>query len=138
MLEQIGNDCRGSCGHAVGIGLKRWNGDVRHHDGVDSGRDGLAERRQFDRVQARPVPGDLGQAEMGVSCGITVAGEMLGGGHHSSGARSPDVGGDQISDLFGIFSERTRIDDGIRRIGVDVGIGKEIPVHADWRETPRR
>ena len=68
---------------------------------------------------------------MRIGCGVAVAGKMFGRGHHSGGARSPDVGGDEFSNLLGIFSEGTGIDDGIRGIRVNVGIGKEIPVHAD-------
>ena len=131
VLEQIGDDRRGSRGHAIGVRLKRWNGHVRHHDGIDSGGDGSAERRQFHGIQARPVAGDLGQAEMRIGCGVAVAGEMFGRGHHSVGARSLDVGGYEIADLLRIFSEGARVDDGVRGIRVDVGIGKEIPVHAD-------
>jgi len=37
----------------------------------------------------------------------------------------------QIADLLRIFAERTRIDNRVRGIRIDVGIGKEIPVHAD-------
>ena len=45
--------------------------------------------------------------------------------------RSLDVGGNQIADLFGIFSKRSRVDDGIRRVRIDIGIGKEIPMYAN-------
>ncbi len=131
MLEQVADDRRRSCGHTIGVGLKRGNSDVRHHDRIDARRDGLAEGRQFHGVQSRPVSSDLGDAEVGIGRGIAMAGEMLGRRHHSAGARSPNIRGDEISDLLGILSERTGVDNGVGWIGVYVGVGKEIPVHPD-------
>ena len=131
MLEQVADDRRRSCGHTIGVRFESRNSNVRHHDRIDSRRDGLAEGRQFHRIQARPVSGDLGHAEVGIGRGIAMAGKMFGRSHHSAGARSPDVRRHEISHLPGILTERARIDNWVRRIGVHVGVGKEIPVHAD-------
>ena len=130
-MQQIGDDRRGSRGHAIRIGLERGNRDVRDHHGVDSSSDGFAERRQFDGIQACPVSGDLRQTQMRIGCGVAVTGEVFGRGHHSIGARSLDVCGYEISNLLGIFSEGASIDDRIRGIRIYVRIGKEIPVHSD-------
>ena len=48
---------------------------------------------------------------------------------HPAFMRALDVGGDHIPDLLGILSKRARVDDGIRRVGVHVGVGEKIPVH---------
>ena len=104
---------------------------MRHHHRIDSGLNSLAERSQLDRIQPRPISGDLGHAEMRIGCGIAVAGKMLGGGHHSVGARAANVGGHKVAHLFRIFAKRAGVDNRIRRVGVDVGIREKIPMHAD-------
>ena len=63
---------------------------------------------------------------------------MFHGREHPALVRSLDVGRHQIADLLGIFSERSRVDDGIGGIRVHVGIRKEIPVHADGSRFLRR
>src|SRR5438552_7481938 len=68
---------------------------------------------------------------MGISGGITVAGEVFGSGQHSVGAGAADVGGHKIAHLLRVLTERTGVDDGISGIGIHVGYGEEVPVHAN-------
>ena len=56
---------------------------------------------------------------------------MFGGHEHSDGVCASNVGGNKITDLLRVFSERPCIDDGVIGIGVDIGDGKKIPMHAD-------
>ena len=122
----------------VRVGIERRDGDMRHHHGVDASGDRLAEWRKLDRIQMCAVPVHASHTEMRVSGGIAVARKMLHRGQHASLVRSLDIGGNQIADLLGIFSKRPRVDDGIRRIRVDVGIRKEIPVNANGPRFLRR
>src|SRR5271166_1403510 len=57
--------------------------------------------------------------------------KMLDSGQHAVLVRALDVGGYHISDELGILAERTRVDDGVGWVRVDVGIGKPVPVNAD-------
>ena len=101
------------------------------HYRIDSRSDGAAEGRKFDGIEMGAVDVDAGHAEMRIGGGVPVAGKMFDGGEHAAFMRALDVGCDQIADLRGIFSKRTRVDDGIDGVRVDVGIGKEIPVNTD-------
>src|SRR3982750_735870 len=55
---------------------------------------------------------------------------MLRGSKHSVRARAADVSGHQIADLLRIPAECTSSDDRVGRVGVYIGDGKQIPVHA--------
>ena len=68
---------------------------------------------------------------MRVGRSVAVSRKVLHRGQHSGFVRSLNVGRDQIADLFGIFSEGTRVDDGIGGIRVHVRVREKIPVHAD-------
>ena len=69
-----------------------------------------------DRLEVRAVNVHAGYTQVRVGCGITMAGKVLDRGQHADLMRAFDVRGDHIADLLGIFSKRTRIDDGIGRI----------------------
>ena len=81
---------------------------------------------------------DSCDAKVRVRAGIAVTREVLGGGQHSVRSRPADVGGHQCSDLLRVGAERSRADDRIRRIGIHVGDGKQVPVHADRTAFLRR
>ena len=68
---------------------------------------------------------------MRIGCGIAVSRKVFGCHQHSPFVSALNVRRHEIAHLLRIFSEGTRVDDGIRRIGVHVSIGKEIPVHSD-------
>src|SRR5208283_1011092 len=50
---------------------------------------------------------------------------------HRALMRALDVSGYVIPDLLRILAKRTRVDNWVRRIGIDVRIRKEIPLHAN-------
>ncbi len=72
-----------------------------------------------------------GNAEMRVGSGVAVTREVLHRSQHSRLVRSLNVGRDQIAHLFGIFSEGSRVNDGVGGIRVHVGVREKIPVHTD-------
>ena len=104
---------------------------MRNHDRIDPRGNPALKRRKLDRLQPRAVSGDLRNAEMRIGGGVAVTRKMLDRGHHAGLVRAANISGDQFADLLGIFSEGTRVDDGIRGIRIDVGIRKEVPVNAD-------
>src|SRR5689334_15678335 len=59
-----------------------------------------------------------------------MAREVLCRGQHSLRARAADVGRHEIADLLRIRAERTSPDDGVGRVGIYIGDGKQVPVHA--------
>src|SRR5438270_11779623 len=79
-------------------------------------------------VQVAP---DACQLEVRIGAGIAMAGKMLGGGQHASIAGGADVSCGEFAYLLRIFTERPRIDDWVRRIRVDVGNGREIPLDSN-------
>ena len=130
-FEQAAHHGLGSCGDAVGLGVERGNGYVRDHHGIHAGLDRAPERRQLNRVEPGAVAGDLREAKMRIGGGVAVSGKVFCRDQHAAFVSAPDVRRHQIADLMRVFSERARVDDGIRRIGIHVGIGKEIPMHSD-------
>ncbi len=131
ILEQAGADAVGEGGDALRIRLKRRHKELAHHHRIDPGGDGRTEGWQFDLIEAFAAGHDAGEGKMGISIGIAVPWEMLGGGHAVPIMDSVDEGRDQFADFARVFSEGAGIDNGIAGIGVHVGIGIEIPVHAD-------
>ena len=67
---------------------------------------------------------------MRIGAGITVSGEMLGGGEHAFLPRAVDVSAYQAGDLRGVFAKGACVDDGIRGIRIHVGNRKEVPLHS--------
>src|SRR5208282_2182362 len=63
---------------------------------------------------------------------------MLGRDRHAAFVSAPNVRRYEIADLLRIATERARVDDGIRRIGIHVSIRKEIPLHSDSPGLERR
>src|SRR5580693_1625819 len=59
-----------------------------------------------------------------------MAGEVLCRRQHSVRARAANVGRHQIAHLLWIRAESTGPNDGIGRVGIYVGNGKQVPVHA--------
>ena len=113
--------------------LDGGHGHVRGHDGVDSVRDGSLERLQLDRVHVIAVFVEQRQVHVAIDGGVAVAGEMLGGHQHAIvgiGMRAVDERRDVARDGFGILSVGADVDDGIVGIVVDVGDGREDPLHS--------
>ena len=104
---------------------------MRHHHGIHTRRDRLPKRRQFDRVEVGAINIDAGDAEMRVGRRVSVAGKMFDRSQHPPFVRALDIRRDQVADLLRIFSEGARIDDGIHRVRVNVGVGEKIPVNTN-------
>src|ERR1035438_7690052 len=60
-----------------------------------------------------------------------MSGKVFGGGQHPALVGAADISRYKISDRGGIAAEGARVDDRIRRIGIYVGVGEEIPLHSD-------
>src|SRR5208282_619734 len=75
------------------------------------------------------TPASMARRNVGSS--VAVSGKMFGRGQHAALVSAADVRRHEIAYLLGVFSERARVDDGIRRIGIHVGIGEEIPMHSN-------
>ncbi len=86
---------------------------------------------QLDRLQPSAVAGDLSEAEVRIGGGVAVSGKMFGRDQHAVFVSTPNIRCHEIADLLRVLSERTSVDDGIRRIGIHVSVGKEIPMHSD-------
>ena len=91
----------------------------------------LGRPLDFADRQSRDVAGDLRHPKMRVRSCVSVAGEVFDRSHHPVSPCATNVGRYQISDLSRIFAKGTRIDDGVRRVGVYIRNRKEIPMHAD-------
>jgi len=102
-----------------------------HHHRVYTGFNCVLEGRQLDSIEARPIASHFSNTEMRIGRRIAVPGKMLGGDEHPALMGAADIGRHKIADLRRISSEGTRVDDGIGGIGIHVGIGKEILMHAD-------
>src|SRR5690606_19172126 len=103
---------------------------VRRHDASHAGGDGVAEGHQLHRIQAGTVGEDDGELQVRVRLGVAVPGEVLGDGEHAAVLEPLDVRGDQRPGAPRVLAERARVDDGVRRIRVDVGDGGEGEVQA--------
>ena len=67
---------------------------------------------------------------MRIGGGVTVAGKVFGRAQHSILFGTGDVGSHKIADQLRVFSKRSRVDDGIGRIGIHVGDWEQVPLHA--------
>ena len=104
---------------------------MRHHHGIHTGLNRAPERWQFNRIEPRPVACDFSEFKMRIGRGVAVSGKVFGRGQHRALVSAANVCRHEIADLLRVLSERTRVDDGIRWIGIHVGDGKEIQVHSD-------
>src|SRR6266571_5272540 len=95
-----------------------------------------AKWHQLDRIESRVVDPNRGQPDVRVGVGIAVAREVLQGGQHAVVLQTTHVRPHQARDGTRILAERANVDDGIKRIVVDVGIGREIHVDADGAALP--
>ena len=76
------------------------------------------------------VAGNGGEREVGVDADVAVAREMFSGGEGAIFLDAANELGDVFGDALRIFAERAHVDDGIVGIVVDVGVGREDPMHA--------
>ena len=114
----------------AGVGIERKHSHVRSHHSIDSRSDRLLERRQIDRTQVLQIVIHQGYCQVRVGGGISVTGEVLCRRQHSVRPRAADVGRHQIAHLLRIRAESASPDDRVGRVGIYVGDGKQVPVHA--------
>ena len=137
-FQQSVHNRLGGCRHPVRLRIKRRHGDVRHHHRIYARLDRALKRRQFNRLQSRPVARDLRNPKMRVGRGFAVSREMLGRGQHSSFVSAANVRRHEIAHLLRVFSKRTYVDDGICRVGIHIRHREKIPVHPDRSGFKRR
>ncbi len=88
--------------------------------------------REFNSIQMRAVTGNSWKVEMRVRAGIAVAGEVLRRWRvRRSLQRRARRRRPEFRYAFRVFAERTRVDDGIIWIAVDVRIGRKNPRDSD-------
>ena len=109
----------------------QWPGDARIAVQFVINYEEGGENAIYHGIEPRPIGTDLSNAEMRIRGGVAVPRKMLGRGEHAALVSAFDVRRHKITDLLGVFAERAYVDDGIRGVGIYVGIGKEIPVHSD-------
>src|SRR5690606_7000945 len=110
---------------------ERGERDVGAHDAGDARGDRCAERRELDGVDALGAGGDDGEVDVRVDARVAVAGEVLGGGQRAVLLEPADVRGAEARDVGRIFAVAARVDDGVRRVVVDVDDRRVDHVHAD-------
>ena len=118
-------------------GIEGGGDDVARHHPVDTRFHCAPERQKLDRVQPLAGPLDGGELQMAVGGGVSVAGKVFGRGEESSRARPFHEARGQVRDQGRVFAEGTDVDDGVVGIVVDVGDGRERPVHAQRPALPR-
>src|SRR6266436_7194083 len=74
---------------------------------------------------------------MRIGSSVAVSRKMFSRDQHPAFVSASDVRRHVIAHLLRIFSKRARVDDGIRRVGIYVGIGEEIPMHSDGTRLQR-
>jgi hypothetical protein len=129
--QQTGHDRFAECGGTEVGRIQRRQLNVADHDGVGAGRDACTKRREIDRVEPLARMVDDWQAKVRVDVGIAVTGKMFDRREHAACVQSTHVGGRQAADEIGRLAERSRVNDRIERIAVDVGERRKIDVDAD-------
>src|SRR5438445_301051 len=130
VAQQAGQDGRREGRRLLGAG-EVGDDDVRAHHDVRPGGDPGPEGDEFERIQPSVARGDAREADVGVDLGVAVTGKMFQGGEHPMIAQPAHVLRHETRDRTRIFAEGPGIDDGVRRVVVDVGVGREIDVDAD-------
>ncbi len=131
--QQAVQRCRAQGGGAAAVQGRQQ--DVGAHHGSGAGRDGGAERHEFTFLEGGQVGGDARQVVVGVDGGVAVAGEVLGAGGDAGGLQALDVGGGVPGDQLRVGAEGADTDDGVGRVGVDVGRGRPVEGDAAFGET---
>ena len=90
------------------------------HDGVRSGRNRRAKRHQLQVFQTFAARRNHRQVDVGIRRSVAVPREMLGRGQCTAVRDALYERGHKLPDALRIFSERSRINDGIGRVVVYV------------------
>ena len=139
-LQQAGQDVIGHGGGQglflaglVGqdlVALQLGVQDVSGHDHFDALLDGDGVGLQL--VLQQNIQGliDHGQAVVGVSSGIAMAGEVLGGADNIILSQTGDDSGSQLADHGGVITEGTQADNGVVGVVVHIDDGSQVGVDA--------
>ncbi len=119
--RQIVNDGTGQGGGAIFFPfcLKGGVQDMGGHDAPQFGTQFLIGF-QLHLHERFPVFVHSGHSHVGVHSGISVPGIVFTGGGYTTVLESLDGGTAHLNDKIGVISERTGVDNGVVRVGVDV------------------
>jgi hypothetical protein len=117
--------------------VERRDGEVADHDGRDVRIDGGAERHELDGLEALPCDMQGRQRAMGVDVSVAVAGKVFRARQHAFLLEAAHECSDVPRHVMRIFTEAAGVDDGIERIDVDVGDGREDVIDTDGERLAR-
>lgn len=129
--QQPGHGRPAQRGRHPRLGIERRQLDVSGHDGAGAGGNPDAKGRQLDLIQPLARMLDRGQTGVRVDVGIAVAGKVLEGRYHAALGESANVRRRETPDRLRRLAERTRVDDGIARVVVDVDDRRKVDMDAD-------
>ena len=130
VLQEASNDGSRQAGRQEAVPLHSRHLEVAHHHATQTCADILAERKQLHAVQALAVMPQDGERLVRIRVGVAMSGEMLGDGKDTLALQSSRVGHHLGGHLAGVFAKGADVDDRIQRIGIGVGHGSKIDVHA--------
>ena len=81
-------------------------------------------------------PSDPRHAQVRIRGRVAVARKVFRGRQHAAFVRALDVGRHQLPHLLRIFAKRTRVDDRVHRIGIDVGHRERNSSECRWPAPP--
>src|ERR1700723_3117112 len=100
------------------------------HDAVGSGGDCRAERNQLQALEAFAVGVNDREVDVRISGGVAMTRKMFCRREAAIFLYAMHEGGHVLGNFLRIFAERTRVDDGIIRIVVYVGVRRVNPLDA--------
>lgn len=112
--------------------------DVAAHYGGNARLDRRAERNELARFELVHRFLDAGKPDVGIHGGVAVAGEMLAAAEHAAVFIALHSLCAEERDALRIVAEAAHADHGVHGVGVHVEIGREIEIHADTAQLPRR
>lgn len=112
--------------------------DVAAHYGGNARLDRRAERNELARFKLVHRFLDAGKPDVGIHGGVAVAGEMLAAAEHAAVFIALHGLCAEERDALRIVAEAAHADHGVHGVGVHVEIGREIEIHADTAQLPRR
>src|SRR5260370_35665117 len=100
------------------------------HDAVDLSRNRSAEGNKSQTIQSRGVGANHRKINVRVSSGVAVARKMFGGRQAAVFLHATDELTHKFGDTLRIFTEGSRVDDGVSRIIVYIRIRRINPVNS--------
>ena len=131
VAKHAGDDARRERGWRGGVAFDGRERDVRGHHHPGAGLDSGAKRDELQRGQARPVRADDRQPHMRIHVGVAVPGEVLRRGDRAADLRAAHERRREPRDPLRVLTERASVDDGVRRVVVDVHGRGEVDLNPD-------